>query len=83
MLTDCFSGLPVIVVSSSAGLKPTTLPRLLPYNTISGYGLIPVYRAEEIIIKTAERADKSVKALVGIGGNNTTTHAIFNPRLLI
>jgi hypothetical protein len=59
------------------------MPRLLPYNTIDSAGLISVYRAEQILIKTADRPDKSVKALVGIAKNNQTNHAIFNPRLLI
>jgi stage II sporulation protein GA (sporulation sigma-E factor processing peptidase) len=84
MLTDYFTGLPVIVVSGSAGLNTSgLLPRLLPYNTIDSAGLISVYKAEKIIIKTAERPDKPVKALIGISDKNATDVAVFNPRLLI
>jgi stage II sporulation protein GA (sporulation sigma-E factor processing peptidase) len=84
MLTDYFTGLSVIVVSRAAGLDTTGLmPRLLPYNTIDSAGLISVYRAEEIIIRTDSRPDKSVKALVGITDNNAADVAIFNPKLLV
>ncbi|MCL1903437.1 MAG: sigma-E processing peptidase SpoIIGA [Oscillospiraceae bacterium] len=87
MLTDYFSGLPVIicppllsdlVMSDNNNAIP---PRLLPYNTISSSGLIPVYKADEIIIKSDNMPDKSVKALIGISENDAP--AIFNPKLLI
>ncbi|MCL1832720.1 MAG: sigma-E processing peptidase SpoIIGA [Oscillospiraceae bacterium] len=85
MLTDYFTGLPVIVVSKSAGLATADagLPRLLPYNTIDSAGLISVYRASNIVIKSESNVSKPVNALIGITDSDKTAHAIFNPKLLI
>jgi len=80
LLTDYFTGLPVIVCPQSAVMPPEKF-RLLPYNTIDSNGLIPVFRAEKIIIKTDGVPGKSVNALIGITDNNSP--AIFNPKLLI
>ncbi|MCL2633636.1 MAG: sigma-E processing peptidase SpoIIGA [Oscillospiraceae bacterium] len=88
MLTDYFSGLPVIICPKSAvkELIPDVGARLLPYNTINSSGLVSVFRADSIIIKTDGKPDKSVKALVGVNphhNENDEIKAIFNPKLLI
>jgi stage II sporulation protein GA (sporulation sigma-E factor processing peptidase) len=75
LLTDYFTGLPVIICPQSAVMPPEKF-RLLPYNTIDSSGLIPVFRADEIVIN-----DKSVNALIGI--TDKENPAIFNPKLLI
>jgi stage II sporulation protein GA (sporulation sigma-E factor processing peptidase) len=77
MLTDYFSGLPVIVCySDSIKSIPQKSPRLLPYNTIDSSGLIPVFKVDEVIIN-----DKSVNAM--IGSCEKDSPAIFNPKLII
>jgi stage II sporulation protein GA (sporulation sigma-E factor processing peptidase) len=80
LLSDYFTGLPVVICPQSA-VSPPEKFRLLPYNTIDSSGLIPVFRADEIIIKSDSKPDKSVKALVGI--TEKESPAIFNPKLLI
>lgn len=88
-LTDCFTGKAVIIfgenaLSSIPEIKyPEKLPgyRLLPYTTISGDGLLPVFRPDEIIIKSInQRKTISADALVGIAGEQNS--AIFSPNLL-
>lgn len=91
MLTDYFSGLPVIICPGAVSElfaeheKRGVPPRFLPYNTIDSSGLIPAYKADEIIIKSDNMPDKSVKALIGIADKDTAknSEAIFNPKLLI
>jgi len=93
LLTDYFSGLFVIIVPQATlgvRVEDLGLPRLLPYNTIDSSGLIPAFRAQEIVIQSDNMPDKAVNALVGItesdsGALNETanTPAIFNPKLLI
>ena len=87
VLIDYFSGLPVIVCPYSPlaevapdGILDTPPPvgiRLLPYNTIDSHGLIPVFKADEVIIN-----DKTVNVFIGIITNSREI-AIFNPKLLI
>ena len=56
--------------------------RLLPYTTINGSGIIPVFAPDEIyIMEELTRRIKPVDALIGINGGNNS--AIFNPKLLI
>ena len=77
LLTDYFTGLPVIVCPvDSLKSIPQKSPRLLPYNTIDSNGLIPVFRVDSVVINT-----KPVNAMIGVAENNTI--AIFNPRLLL
>ncbi|MCL2037305.1 MAG: sigma-E processing peptidase SpoIIGA [Oscillospiraceae bacterium] len=85
MLTDYFTGLPVIVCPGSGIDIPDLLPRFLPYNTIDSTGLIPVFRAEEIVIITDNVPNKSVNALIGISDSpiSKDSPAVFNPKLLI
>jgi stage II sporulation protein GA (sporulation sigma-E factor processing peptidase) len=90
MLTDYFTGLWVIICPYSQaeqiapdGILADEPPpgiRLLPYNTIDSSGLIPVFKAEKIVIKADNMPDKSVNALIGITKKNSP--AIFNPKLL-
>ncbi len=88
-LTDCFTGKAVIIFGKNALSSipeinnPEKLPgyRLLPYTTISGDGLLPVFRPDEIIIKSISKGTTlSADALVGIAGEQNS--AIFSPNLL-
>jgi stage II sporulation protein GA (sporulation sigma-E factor processing peptidase) len=80
LLTDYFSGLPVVICPQAAIMPPEKF-RLLPYNTIDSSGLIPVFRVDEIVIKSDNMPDKRVNALVGVTQSNTP--CVFNPKLLI
>lgn len=90
-LVDYFSGSPVIIcdesssseiIGSNAGL--VNLPkgfRLIPCSTVSENGLIPVFRPDEVIIKSVENGtEKRVDALIGFGKSNGK--AVFNPKLI-
>jgi stage II sporulation protein GA (sporulation sigma-E factor processing peptidase) len=91
MLVDYFSGTLVIIcpystigIVSPVGVldkEPPVGILLLPYNTIDSSGLIPVFKADEIIIKSDNMPDKPVKALIGVTQKDSP--AIFNPKLLI
>jgi len=90
-LTDFFTGSPVIICDKStcADLFPDLEVsshelvkglRLLPYSTINGSGIIPVFKPDSVKID-----DKSVDALIGISKNDINkngVNAIFNPKLL-
>jgi stage II sporulation protein GA (sporulation sigma-E factor processing peptidase) len=93
-LIDFFSGCPVIICSSNffsdiTGIDiipddPLTLPkgfRLIPCSTVSGSGIIPVFRPDEIIICNEKNGmRKNTEAMIGFG---TDKHkAVFNPRIL-
>ncbi|MCL2070972.1 MAG: sigma-E processing peptidase SpoIIGA [Oscillospiraceae bacterium] len=89
MLTDYFSGLPVVICPalqvSVLRFEELGRARLLPYNTIDSSGLIPVFKADEIVIKS-DNMRKSVNALIGIINADNPVNdspAIFNPKLLI
>jgi stage II sporulation protein GA (sporulation sigma-E factor processing peptidase) len=93
-LTDFFTGKPVIICDKSAcdGIFPElecltgdydVIPglRFLPYSTVGGSGLLPVFKPESVRI-----GNKRVNALIGIskeGINKDGVNAIFNPKLLI
>jgi stage II sporulation protein GA (sporulation sigma-E factor processing peptidase) len=90
-LTDFFTGKLVIICDKStcAGLFPefdeSELElvkglRLLPYSTINGSGIIPVFKPASVKIE-----DKEVDVLLGISKENINkngVNAIFNPKLL-
>ncbi|HBB72517.1 MAG TPA: hypothetical protein DCZ71_07930 [Ruminococcus sp.] len=91
LLTDYFTGSPVIICSTEEFEKllgteyaPGALPagfRLLPCATVSSSGLIPVFRPDEVLIvneSTGER--KAADAVVGFG--NCGSKAVFNPELI-
>ena len=91
VLVDYFTGCPVIVCSETKFADITgnihntqVLPsgfRLLPCETVSENGLIPVFRPDEVIIEnTAKGFRKSVDVLIGFGKNSGD--AVFNPKLL-
>lgn len=88
-LTDCFTGKAVIIFGRDALSSipeintPEKLPgyRLLPYATVSGSGILPVFRPDEVIIKSiGQRKTLSADALIGIAGDQNS--AIFSPNLL-
>ena len=89
-LVDFFSGKPVIIcdgtkfsdIAPSPSAPPPKGFRLLPCETVSGNGLIPVFQPDEVVIYT-ERSGRyhKVDALVGIGERGNE-RAIFNPKLL-
>jgi len=58
--------------------------RFLPYTTINSAGVIPVFKAERIVIKTDGKPDKSVRALIGVTKEKIDGfNAIFNPKIII
>ncbi|MCL1823298.1 MAG: sigma-E processing peptidase SpoIIGA [Oscillospiraceae bacterium] len=96
-LTDFFTGKPVIICEKKAcsTLFPDFNElddyqntgqikkgiRLLPYSTINGSGLLPVFKPDDVKI-----GEKQVNALIGIskdGMNKNGINAIFNPKLLL
>ncbi len=89
VLTDFFTGCPVIVCDSAllGDMLPTdgSVPkgcRLLPYTTVSGSSLLPVFRPDEVVIHTEhDGRTRHVDALIGVGASHTQK-AIFHPRLL-
>ncbi|MDD6269785.1 MAG: sigma-E processing peptidase SpoIIGA [Oscillospiraceae bacterium] len=88
-LTDCFTGMPVIIFGKEALLsipgisEPEKLPgyRPVPFSTVSGSDVIAAFRPEEIIIRSIS-SGKIIKidALAGIAEGQKS--AIFNPNLL-
>ena len=89
-LVDFFSGKPVIIcdgtkfadIAPSPSAPPPKGFRLLPCETVSGNGLIPVFQPDEVVIY-AERTGRyrKVDALIGIG-ERENERAIFNPKIL-
>lgn len=88
-LIDCFTGKSVIIfgkeaLSSIPNINhPEKLPgyRLLPYATVSGSGLLPVFRPDEVIIKSIS-CGKTMSTDVLIGIAEKQNSAIFSPNLL-
>lgn len=87
-LTDLFTGAPVIVCDRErfpeASDDPGKLPRgfrLLPCGTVSGRGIIPIFRPDEIVITNSVSGErKPVNAMIGLG--ESRGKAIFNPDIL-
>lgn len=89
-LTDLFSGAPVIVCAAESltellsGIAVESLKgyRLLPCETITAQGLLPLFRADEVCIRSCSSGkSRSVDVMIGIGG--TQDSAIFHPKLLL
>ena len=89
-LVDYFTGSPVIICPEESfteltGVRfdITALPkgfRLLPCSAVSGRGLLPVCRCDEVMIYCAESGErKAVEAVIGFG---ECGKAVFNPKLL-
>lgn len=87
-LTDLFTGAPVIVCDPGrfpeAAESPDKLPkgfRLLPCGTVSGSGIMPVFRPDEVVIINRISGEKKpVNAMIGLG--ESRGKAIFNPGIL-
>ncbi|MBR5683375.1 MAG: sigma-E processing peptidase SpoIIGA [Ruminococcus sp.] len=89
-LVDYFTGAPVIICSeesfselTGAELDISLLPkgfRLLPCTAVSGSGLIPVFRPDEVLISSCTSGRKPVDAVIGFG--RCGGKAVFNPKLL-
>lgn len=89
-LVDHFSGSPVIICAAEYFTELTGsefdiahLPRgfrLLPCTAVSGSGLIPVFRPDEVIISCTSGEKKPVDAVIGFG--ECGGKAVFNPKLL-
>jgi stage II sporulation protein GA (sporulation sigma-E factor processing peptidase) len=83
-LVDFLTGLPVIICG---GEKMETAAkqircRPLPYTTVSGSGILPVFRPDEVVIYASHSGTaKSVDALIGVSSGENG-RAIFNPKLL-
>jgi len=91
ILVDYFTGSPVIICSEESfseltgrELDISLLPkgfRLLPCTAVSGSGLIPVFRPDEVLICSGDSGErKAVDALIGFG--ECGGKAVFNPKLL-
>ncbi len=95
-LVDGFSGKPVIICPRSAfSFEGNGEPcddmemlcekhrfRLIPYSTVSGEGVLPVFEPDEIVITEEEtQKAKKVSALVGLSENSA--QGIFNPKILL
>jgi stage II sporulation protein GA (sporulation sigma-E factor processing peptidase) len=90
-LTDFFTGKPVIICDKSTcadffpGYDESRLElvrglRLLPFSTVNGSGIIPVFSPDTVKIN-----NKDVDVLLGISKediNKNGVNAIFNPKLL-
>ncbi len=91
-LCDPFSGIPIIICSRTAveSILPESVVsylsdkpdyvegvRLVPCISVGGSALIPIFRADSIIID-----GKSISAMIGISKNELGTECIFNPRLI-
>lgn len=84
-VTDIFSGKPVIICT---GVELYTdgseyLPIPVPYNTISGEGIIYAIKPESIYITDEANSRQRVNALVaGVRSESSSQRAIFNPKIL-
>lgn len=87
-LRDCFTGAPVIICDTglfmTAPYDNERLPqgfRLIPFSTISGSSMLPIFRPDEVIITNeCSGAKKSVNAMIGLG--KSSGKAIFDPAIL-
>lgn len=83
--TDIFSGKPVVICT---GIKlysedSTQLPIPIPYNTISGEGILYAIKPDSIFITDESNYRQQVNALVaGVEADSRGQRAIFNPKIL-
>lgn len=88
ILTDLFTGAPVIVCDQEnfpeTDISADKLPKgfwLLPCKTVSGSGVMAVFRPDQVmIINSISGEKKPVDAVIGLGESNGK--AIFNPSIL-
>lgn len=80
-LVDFFTGKPVMICPAAdiGELPKGTAKRLIPVNTVSGEGLMEIFRPDEVLI-SAENEKKRHTADVMIGLGETHGKAIFNPK---
>lgn len=91
-LCDPFSGTPVMICVMSAvdtvipedirkylagDISGIEAIRLVPCQTVGGRALIPIFRADDILLD-----GKHIDALVGVSKNELGTECIFNPKLI-
>lgn len=86
VLCDFFTGKSVIIIGQDTipGLDIEKIRgyRLIPYGTVSGDGLMPVFTPDEVLIKCLSTGKLShADVLIGIA-DEPQTAAIFNPKLL-
>lgn len=82
-LTDFFSGKPVIVCSKENfdDIPQDTRFRLIPAETVSGSGLINIFRPDEVLVINEKNGSrKPVDVMIGLG--ESRKKAIFNPKIL-
>ena len=87
-LTDLFTGAPVVVCDHESfpdiSVIPENLPkgfRLLPCRTVSGNGMMPVFRPDEVVVSDNVSGEKKlVNVMIGLG--ESCGKAIFNPDIL-
>ncbi len=88
-LVDFLTGSPVVICDRQllGAMVPegTALPRgwrLIPYSTVSGGGMLPVFRPDETVIHSRQNGTcKKVDVLIGVT-DQETRKAIFHPKLL-
>lgn len=83
-LVDYFTGKPVIICSREdiGGLPEGVGTRIIPVNTVSGEGLMEIFRPDEVMISAdGERKRRSADVMIGLG--NARGKAIFNPKLFM
>ncbi|MCR5111652.1 MAG: sigma-E processing peptidase SpoIIGA [Ruminococcus sp.] len=84
VLTDCFTGCPVVICDKEKFGNISEFPkriRLIPFTTVSDSGLIPVFRPDEVLIENlTDHSRKKADVLVGLGNN--TDNAVFDPKIL-
>lgn len=95
LLVDFFTGKPVIICGSEELSEIINLSgiknaedflkikgfRIIPYSTISGESMIPVFTPDEVfIVNDKNNFHKKADVLIGI--KNNEEYAIFNPKLL-
>ena len=93
LLTDNFSGEPVVIFKSRRLYEYFGLDseqsyavngfHLIPFETVSGRGLIPVTLRGEVTIHSSDGTSKAVRCAVGILDSTGGERAIFDPKLLI
>ena len=92
-LKDCFSGRSVVVFSSSRiynilGLdKEQNYPgigvHLVPYNTVSGSGIMPVSKTADVNIISSDGVRTRVCCAAGFAKSDGKERAVFDPRLIL